>query len=96
MPLILGTCFIRITLYIYYTYTYMYTYTVDVFRHTRKGHWILDSITDRHWAIMRLLRIELSTSGRAVSALRHWAISPAQEYNLNKPYILVIIIYPVS
>jgi hypothetical protein len=30
------------------------------------------------WATMWLLGIELRTSGRAVSALNHWAISPAQ------------------
>ena len=29
------------------------------------------------WATMWLLGIELKTSGRAVNALNHWAISPA-------------------
>jgi hypothetical protein len=29
------------------------------------------------WATMWLLGIELRTSGRAVGALNHWAISPA-------------------
>ena len=53
-------------------------YTVAVFRHTRRGHriphyrWL--------WATMWLLGIELRTSGRAVSALNRWAISPAQTW----------------
>jgi hypothetical protein len=46
-------------------------YIVTVFRHTSDPYyrWL--------WATMWLLGIELRTSGRAVSALNHWDISPA-------------------
>jgi len=37
----------------------------------------------RLWAAIWLVRIELRTSGRAVSALTHWAISPAPKNVLN-------------
>jgi hypothetical protein len=37
----------------------------------------------RLWAIMWLLGIELGTSGRAVSALNCWAISPAPALNIS-------------
>jgi hypothetical protein len=36
------------------------------------------------WATMWLLGIEFRTSGRAVSALNHWAISPASKYCLDR------------
>ena len=54
---------------------YLYEYTAAVFRHT------LEKCIRSHyrwlWATMWLLGIELRTSGRAVSALNRWAISPA-------------------
>jgi hypothetical protein len=51
---------------------YVYEYTVAVFRHTRSYYrWL--------WATMWLLGFELRTSGRAVNALNHWAISPAPQ-----------------
>ena len=37
------------------------------------------------WATMWLLGIELRTSGRAVSALNHWAISPAHSCYYKLP-----------
>ena len=44
------------------------------------------------WATMWLLGVELRTSGRAVSALNHWAISPALVQGtlilcINGPYV---------
>jgi hypothetical protein len=57
--------------FIYFFYVYD---TIAVFRHTRRGHLIPLQMV---WATMWLLGIELSTSGRAVSALNRWAISPA-------------------
>ena len=51
-------------------------YTVAVFRCTRRGRQI-----SLHygwlWATMWLLGFDLRTFGRVVSALNHWAISPA-------------------
>jgi hypothetical protein len=51
-------------------------YSVAVFRHTRKWHQmpITDGTMVSHQV---LLGFELWTTGRAVSALNHWAISPA-------------------
>jgi hypothetical protein len=46
----------KIFIYLFYIYG---EYTVAIFRHTRRGHQIP----------LQLLRIELKTSGRAVSAL---------------------------
>jgi len=39
------------------------------------------------WATMWLLGIELRTSGRAVGALNHWAISPAPKIPLLSPFV---------
>jgi hypothetical protein len=51
---------------------YAHEYIVAVFRHIRShSRWL--------WATKWLLRIEVRTSGRAVSALNHWATSPAWE-----------------
>jgi len=45
------------------------------------AYWPAKEVTGSHyrwlWAAMWLLGIELRTSGRAASALNHWAISPA-------------------
>ena len=70
-------------IYYLYIYTHMHTYTVAVFRHTRWGHRIPLQMV---WVTMWLLGVELRTSGRAVSALNHWAISPA----LTKTFNVVI------
>jgi hypothetical protein len=51
------------------------------------------------WVTMWLVGIELRTSGRAVSALNHWVISPASSvpfwylstYSLSKSYVLTIL-----
>jgi len=56
---------LKIYLFIYFLY-------VAVFRH-RRGHQIPLQMGATRW----LLGIELRTSGRTVSALSHWAISPA-------------------
>ena len=57
-------------LFFFFSFILFIWYTVTVFRHTRRGHyrWL--------WATMWLLGNELRTSGRAVSILNHWAISP--------------------
>ena len=60
---------------------YVFEYTVADIRHIRRGirshyRWL--------WATMWLLRIELTTSGRALSALNHWAISLAPGKNILK------------
>jgi hypothetical protein len=53
----------------------IYKYTVAVFRHTRRGRQIsLQMIVSHH------VGFEHRTFIRAVSALTHWAISPAQEH----------------
>jgi hypothetical protein len=44
---------------------YVYEYTVVVIKFTRRGHWIPLQMVVTMW----LLGFELSTSGRAVSAL---------------------------
>jgi hypothetical protein len=53
----------KILIYLFYIYD---EYIVAVSRHTRRGHQILLEMVVSH---MWLLGIELSTSGRAVSAL---------------------------
>jgi len=53
-----------------YFFIYMSTHTVTVFRHTRRGH---------QNPLQMVVRIELRTSGKAVSALNRWAISPAPQ-----------------
>ena len=58
---------------------YLCEYTVTVFRHIRRGHQIPLQMV---WATMWLLGIKLRTSGRAVNALNHWAISPAPKPTL--------------
>ena len=62
-------------IYLFIYLFYLYEYTVAVFRHIPE-----ESIGSHYrwlWATMWLLEIELRTSGRAVSALNLWAISPA-------------------
>jgi hypothetical protein len=52
---------------------YLYGYSVAVFRHTRRGHRIPLQMVVSH---LQLQGIELRTSGKAVSALNCWAMSP--------------------
>jgi len=68
MPFLSFPFFLNIYLF------YVCEYTVSIFMHTRRGYQILFRWL---WATMWLLGFELRTSGRAVSALNHWAISPA-------------------
>jgi hypothetical protein len=42
------------------------------------------------WATMYLLGIELRTSGRTVSALNRWAISPAPSEVCNDAFINIL------
>ena len=80
-------------------------YTVAVFRHTpEKGirahyGWL--------WATMWLLRFELRTFGRAVSALNRWAIPPALElifklkidslsYTISWPLFFLPTLFPAT
>ena len=71
----------------------MCKYTVAVFRHTRRGHqiphyrWL--------WYPMWLLRFELGSFGRAVSALNCWAISPAHFFSLNTKFVYRNTIHPI-
>jgi hypothetical protein len=58
---------------ILFTYFYVCEYTVALFRHTRRV--CTGSLYRWLWATMWLLGIDLRTSGRAVSAPNHWAIS---------------------
>jgi len=58
---------------------FVYEYTVAVFGHTRSGYRIPLQMVG---ATMWLLGFELRTSGRAVGALNHWAISPALKFSL--------------
>ena len=59
-------------LFIIYLF-YRCKYIVAIIRHTKRGHRILLQ------TVVSRLGIELRTSGRAVSALNHWAISLALE-----------------
>ena len=80
--------FLKIYLFIF---IYVYEYTVAVFRHTRRSHygWL--------WATMWVMGFELRTSGRAVSALNHWAISPAQYFFLKRfIYLFYVCEYTVT
>jgi hypothetical protein len=54
---------------------YVCEYTVRLFSHTRRVLWILLEI------VVELLGIELRTSGKALSALNCWAISPAPPHH---------------
>jgi hypothetical protein len=51
--------------------------------------------TESHYRWMRatmwLLGFELKTSGRAVSAVNHWAISPAREFFFNLDLFIYIV-----
>jgi hypothetical protein len=54
---------------------YLWEYTVAIFRHTRRGHGILLQMVVSHHVVAE--NWISRTSGRAVSALNRWAISPA-------------------
>jgi len=82
LPLQYKTIFLK--RFIYFVYKYIlynkYIYTISTL--------LMSSDTPEEdfgshyrwtWATMWLLGIELRTSGRAVSALNHWDISPAQQ-----------------
>jgi hypothetical protein len=64
--------FLFVCLFCFLIVSYVSKYTKCRFRHTGSHYrWL--------WATTWLLGIELRTSGRTVSALNHWAISPAHE-----------------
>jgi hypothetical protein len=68
----IGIAFLVLLFFIIIIYLFIICeYIVAVFRHSRRGQdqWL--------WATMWLLRTELRTFVRAVSALNHWAIAPA-------------------
>jgi hypothetical protein len=58
---------------IMYFLFYLYEYTVTVFRYSRRGHQIpLQMVVSHH-----VVAGNWTSSGRAISAFNHWAISPA-------------------
>ena len=83
---ILQGLFFNLCLFLFLRFTYfMYMITLSLSSHTpvegmgSHYRWL--------WATMWLLGIELRTSGRAVSSLIPWAISPAPPTGLFKPEI---------
>jgi hypothetical protein len=62
-------------------------YTVTVFRHPRRGHQISLRMVVSHHVVVGF---ELSTFGRAVSALNHGAISPALIYVFSFAHIFPV------
>jgi hypothetical protein len=64
-------------------------YTVAVFTHTRGG---VRSHYGWLWTTMWLLGFELRTFRRAVSALNHWAISPAPDRGSNSSAGLELVV----
>ena len=56
-------------------------FCLHIWLYTRRGHRFHDRWL---WATMWMLGLELRTSGRAVSALNHWAISPALGFFKNR------------
>jgi hypothetical protein len=75
-------------------YLFIFLFIWVLFRHT------LEECIGSHyrwlWTTMWLLGIELRTSGRAVSALNCWAISPAPQqtflmYSSNLPHFVAVV-----
>jgi hypothetical protein len=80
-------CFFILRIYLFYVWVldlYICIYTCMPEEGIRSHYrWL--------WATMWLLGIELRTSGRAVGALNHWAISPAPTFLFFKPVRIIVI-----